>query len=282
MSFTPIFQSNEKNEELKEKGYAIVPFLTDKEVEELKSFFYEKHKELPEGMYATSHSPDFDLRKLMNEKIRGYLDRAANSILKDARVLGATYMVKSKGANSALHPHQDWSIVDESKYNSYNIWLPLVDTNSENGTLLILPDSHKLFDNTRGLNIPSSFEQVVDQVWKYLKPINMKAGEALIYDHRLLHASEENKTDIARLVIVSGLVPKSAEMRYYFGRDNQIEEYACTPEFYFNQDINNGPEGLELLKKEENRNPLISSEKLNSIYAEKPKGIIERILSFFS
>jgi ectoine hydroxylase-related dioxygenase (phytanoyl-CoA dioxygenase family) len=43
-------------------------------------------------------------------------------------------MVKSKGENGSLHPHQDWNIVDEREFNSYNIWLPLVDVNAENGT----------------------------------------------------------------------------------------------------------------------------------------------------
>lgn len=281
MPYKSILQDSELNKALQQNGYAIVPFLNDEEIDDLKSFFYQSHSNLPEGMYASSHSPDFDLRKSMNEKISEVIQRASKEAFKDSRVLGATFMVKSKGQNGVLQPHQDWNIVDETKFNSYNIWLPLVDTDSQNGTLLILPNSHNLFSNIRGLNIPSSFENVIEDVWQYLVPIDMKVGEALVYDHRLLHASSENKKDTPRLVIVSGLVPATAEMRYYYGCDGKIETYACTPEFYFNQDINSGPKGLKLLSSEVNSNVSLTKEDLKSIY-NPSKSFFQKLLDLFN
>jgi len=280
MAFVDILSESSGNTDLQQKGYAIVPFLNAKEIKQLTDFFYQNHPALPDGMYASSHAGDFAFRKKMNEEIKNICARAMEVAFQNATPLGSTFMVKSKGENGSLHPHQDWSIVDEKEFNSYNIWLPLVDVNEQNGTLLILPDSHNMFDNIRGLNIPSSFENVMQQVWQYLVPINMKAGEALVYDHRLLHASNINKTTTPRLVIVYGLIPSAANMRYHFGRDGQIEEYECTPDFYFNETITQGPTGLKMLKSIANNNPVVTLAQLNSTFAS-PQSFFQKLLSFF-
>lgn len=278
--YNPIFFSAEYNKALETEGYVIVPFLNGDELTGLTDFFYSNHNNLPEGMYASSHAPDFLFRQKMNEEIRLVCKRALTETFENATALGATFMVKSKGQNGSLHPHQDWSIVDEAQFNSYNIWLPLVDVNAENGTLLILPNSHNWLKNTRGLNIPSSFDKVENEVWQYLKPLNVKAGYAVVYDHRLLHASDINKTDIPRLVIVYGIIPNQAQMRYYFGRGNEIEEYGCTADFYFSETITNGPGTLPLLSKTVNTNPVVTFEMLKRKYAA-PTGFIHKLLAMF-
>jgi len=264
-----IFKEHSYNEALVSEGYAIVPFLNEGEVEVLRQIFKEHHPSLPEGMYASSHAADFNLRSKMNEAIKQHCARAIDVTFKNCTALGATFMVKSKGANGSLRPHQDWSIVDESKFNSYNIWLPLVDVSEENGTLLILPKSHVFVDAVRGLNIPSSYENVIDEVWKLLVPLHVKAGNAVVYDHRLLHASGLNNSSETRLTVVYGIVPKDAEMRYYFGNNGSIEVYSCSPEFYFTQEINNGPAGLQQLATFANANPVLSTADLQAFYPKK-------------
>jgi hypothetical protein len=275
MNTPNIFKDDSLNQQLVSDGYAKVSFLTDSEVKQLTDFFYQHHPALPDGMYASSHHTDFAFRKTMNDEIKEVCTSAAMSVFADVELLGSTFMVKSKGENGSLAPHQDWSIVDEREYNSYNIWLPLVDVSVENGTLLILEKSHATLETIRGLNIPSSYADVTAELWQYLTPVNLKAGEAFVYDHRLLHASGINTTIEPRLAIVYGLKPKDATMRYYYGRENQIEEYSCTPDFYFNETITDGPAKLPLLKKFENKNPVISAEKLSDMYGEK--SILTRI-----
>ncbi|MCO5281055.1 MAG: phytanoyl-CoA dioxygenase family protein [Chitinophagales bacterium] len=272
-----IFANNLHNKQLQEEGYAIVSFLNSSEVETLRKVFFEHHPQLPEGMYASSHALDFALRKKMNDVIAQHCARAIEATFVNATALGATFMVKSKGANGSLKPHQDWSIVDETKFNSYNIWLPLVDVNETNGTLLVLPKNHTFIKAIRGLNIPSCYDNVIDEVWKLLIPLNVKAGDAVVYDHRLLHASGLNQTDQTRLTIVYGVVSKNAEMRYHFGNNGKIEVYECTPDFYFNNEINNGPAGLKQLAVLENNNPVLENKDLD-VFRPKAKSWWQKIL----
>jgi len=282
MPHTKIFTKDIHNATIQRLGYAKVPFLNGEEIKLLVDFFYANHPQLPPGMYSSSHSPDFSFRQKMNEEIKRVCKRAVEATFKNVTPLGATFMVKSRGENGSLHPHQDWSIVDETQFNSYNIWLPLVDVNEQNGTLMVLPYSHNIYkENIRGLNIPSSYEKVEKEIWQYLVAVNVKAGEALVYDHRLLHASGINKTSTPRLVIVYGIIPDNADMRYYYGRDGFIEEYDCTPDFYFNQDINSGPSQLRLLSQKTNDNLVYSLEQLSTTY-NWPFSFFKKIARLFS
>jgi ectoine hydroxylase-related dioxygenase (phytanoyl-CoA dioxygenase family) len=136
--------------------------------------------------------------------------------------------------------------VDERKFRSFNIWVPLVDLNRENGTIQILPESHKWLKTYRSANISSAFESVNDLLWGKLIPLFMKKGEALIYDHRLLHASGENFTDELRLAAVFGIIPNDASMFYYHQKNEYtLEVFESNPEFFLMENIFDGPKGLK-------------------------------------
>lgn len=275
-----ILQNSDCAAQLERQGYSVLPFLNERETTSLTHFFNSHHTALPEGMYATAHSVDLGLRKIMNDEIKSVCARAINATFQHATPLGATFMVKSKGEHGSLPPHQDWSIVDESQYNSYNIWLPLVDVSEINGTLLILPGSHKLIKNVRGLNIPSSFQKVQEELQQYLIPMKMKAGEALVYDHRLLHASGINQTNTPRLAVVYGIVPAGASMRYYYGTEANIQEYECTPDFYFNEEITKGPGGLKLIKNIQTNLSEVTVNELEEHY-KKPLTLFQKLMAPF-
>jgi hypothetical protein len=234
MTTPNIFKDDTLNLQLMSDGYAKVSFLNDAEIQQLTDFFYLHHPVLPDGMYASSHSTDVEFRKKMNDEIKDICTCAATSTFADVELLGATFMVKSKGEQGSLAPHQDWSIVDENEYNSYNIWLPLVDVNEANGTLLILEKSHAALKNIRGLNIPSSYAEVTEALWQYLTPVNLKAGEAFVYDHRLLHASGINNTLKPRLAIVYGL-PETISVfcNHFIG--NCSSDIFCINHFIFRE-----------------------------------------------
>ena len=81
-------------------------------------------------------------------------------------------------------PHQDWSSM-ESSLDSVVVWVPLVDVNKENGSLLIYPGTHKLgplpFITTEG------FAQV-ERVGNSIQP-NFESGDIVIFSTLLIHES---------------------------------------------------------------------------------------------
>lgn len=230
---------------LLKEGYVVVPFLVAKAVQQLKGFFLESHPQGVNGFYATAHSADIAFRQRMNDRIMDAFKGPIAEYFTGCRPLGGSFVVKSKENTSRLHPHQDWNIVDEDKYRSFNIWVPLVDLNEQNGAIRVMPRSHRWVRNFRGPNIPDAFENVQEDIWRRMRPLHMKAGEALIYDHRLFHASDPNTTDELRVAAVFGIIPEAAQMFYYFGRDNKVEVYESSVEFFMTGDIQKGPELLK-------------------------------------
>jgi ectoine hydroxylase-related dioxygenase (phytanoyl-CoA dioxygenase family) len=241
----PILENSDLDKKLLEEGYVVVPFFSEEQVQELKNFFYENHTSEIPGFYATAHVPDIAFRKKMNEKIKSVFTESIEKYFTNCTALGGSFVVKSKTQEERLHPHQDWNIVDETHYRSFNIWVPLVDLTEENGAIRVLPKSHLWGLNYRGPNIPESRPDKIETIWNDMETLLMKAGEALIYDHRLYHASFPNKTDELRLATVFGIKPTEAEMNYYYGESEKIGVYKSSVDFFMEGNIQQGPVVLE-------------------------------------
>lgn len=241
-------KNKDLDKQLAEFGYVVVPFLAADQVDELKKFFYDNHPNEIPGFYATAHHPDIAFRKKMNNKIKAAFEETIAAYFEGCEALGGSYVVKTKSQEEKLHPHQDWNIVDESRYRSFNIWTPLIDLSEENGAIRVLPKSHLWGLNYRGPNIPDSHEEKLESFWNDMITLNMRAGEALIYDHRLYHASYANKTDEYRLATVFGIKPKAAQMFYYYGNKGNIDVYESSVNFFMEADIQQGPRVLKKVK----------------------------------
>lgn len=270
-----ILKDTALDQKLAAEGYVVIPFLNEAHIEELKSFFFEHHQKDIPGFYATAHSPDIAFRQKMNDKIKSAFSSSISTHFTNYEALGGSFIAKTKTQEERLHPHQDWNIVDERKYRSFNIWVPLVDLSESNGAIRVLPKSHLWGLNYRGPNIPDSRAAELEKYWEEMETLLMRAGEALIYDHRLYHASYANKTDEYRLATVFGIKPKEAEMFYYFGNEQLIEVYESSTDFFMNGNIQEG--NLSLKKVDEL--PLKSNAASD---AKQNLNLLDKIKSFFS
>ena len=181
-------------------------------------------------------------------------------------MLGGAFISKAPGEKGILPLHQDWNLVDEKKARSYNLWIPLVDVNEENGAMRLLVGSHTKQETYRGPNVPPVLYPISSEVDQHMVSLNMKQGEAVLYDHALWHSSPQNRTDQLRLAFVLGAVPKDVELKYYQQNDDMVEEYASHPNFFFENDRESGPAGLELIRTFNHPNAFLSKEKFEELY----------------
>jgi len=92
----------------------------------------------------------------------------------------------------------------------------LVDSNVANGTLQMVPGSHKRFGEIRGPMIPWELEGIKDDIIKeFLVPMNTRAGNAVILDDSIVHYSTINKTNSMRLTIQLILIPEEVPSIHY-------------------------------------------------------------------
>lgn len=232
------------NAELAGKGYVIVPFLNPDEVAALKALFHEEMPATPDGFYATTHEQDAGFKQRISKAIHAILKRGFEEHLGQATPLGGALISKAPGEKSILPLHQDWNIVDESRFRSYNVWIPLVDVNEFNGVVQVLEGSHDKEQTFRGPNLMPTLQGVSIAVLQEMKSLPMTAGQALIYDHALWHASPVNQSDELRLAAVFGVIPEQANMQFYYQDGNEVVEYASNPEFFLSGNPQEGPAGL--------------------------------------
>lgn len=263
------FNKEEYTQLLFDEGSIFFPLLNSSQVEELKAIFGRYHAVDPKGFYATTHLEDKKLRKEISDQIKEIVFPELEKKAVNANLLGGAFISKAPGEKGILPLHQDWNIVDEEKARSYNLWIPLCDVSEFNGAMRILPQSHRKEKTYRGPNIAPTLSRLTGEVNKHMHNLDMKAGEALIYDHALWHSSPVNQSNELRLAIVIGVIPQGTKMKYYRQNGDFIEEYNSHANFFFENDRENGHQDLQLNKKISFKVKAATEEEFNLTYLRK-------------
>lgn len=237
---TPIFNDSKLQQQFDRDGYVVVPFLKQDDINSLTSLFYELHKQVPENFYSTTFSASPEFKQQINAQTEKAFESKVGEVFTDVKKLGSSFLCKAPGQGGKMPVHQDWTVVDEPNFCSVTIWVPLVDTDEKNGAIRVLPGSHKFTNTLRAPTLPSEYTNVQDDIWAQMKLLPMKAGEAFIFNHAVLHASSANTTAKERLAITYGLVPAKAQLMLYHLNENQKLEKYLMPDDMFQRYHNIG------------------------------------------
>lgn len=265
---TQIFKSEEYQKEISEKGFVQTPLLSEFSVKELLLFFEQQNVNITEPFHTSHFSTDKYYKQTTHDIISKIVFSAVEPLLNNFIPTFGNFMVKQADPNVFMPLHADWTYVDENKHRSIAIWIPLVDTNEENGCLGVIKGSHRIMNKIRGPRIQQS-SYAYDKEWvKVLgELLPTKAGSAIIYDHALLHFSPPNRSGKIRPALNLSLVPKDAEIIHYCipeGEDD-IELYKVEDtQFYIHYNHFQRPEtGILAGKFSANAVPFID-DKINS------------------
>jgi hypothetical protein len=195
-------------------GYTIAGKLDAKTLQNLKELYQSLHNfQSPRGgMFYSVYSRDLAYRKKVHEGIAKILQPIYEGLFTNYKSILNSYIVKVSGPESEFSLHQDSTSLDEINYSCLSVWIPLQDTDISNGCMCVVPHSHKMFSPYRGVSFPQPFDSISDSVRKYLQPVEVKAGEILLFDNRLVHNSVVNSSGIDRVVVMSGIFPEDAKI----------------------------------------------------------------------
>lgn len=275
------FTNSEYTAKLANDGYAVFDLLSEEDICALKYIFDEHHTAHPEGFYATTHLEDKQKRKVLSDQAMKILAPRIEKLFENIQLLGGAFISKAPGEKGILPLHQDWNLVNEKEARSYNLWIPLVDVDEQNGAMRILVGSHTKQESYRGPKMPPVLYAISAEVEKHMVSLNMKCGEAVLYDHALWHSSPQNRTDQLRLAFVLGVVPQHAELKYYQQNGDDVEEYNSHPSFFFENDRESGSGTLQLLRTFDFPNKILTKEEFEQIYLGKEADVQEPKKGFF-
>lgn len=234
MLIADLFFDEKYREPLYNNGFVIIPLLKEGEVEQLNSLYINLAESagIEKEFYTSIWSDNMAHRKEVNEGVKAILLPALQKYFRAIQPVFANFMVKGTGENSSLLTHQDWSFVKEPEFDSVTVWVPLSDVNHDNGNLQVVPRSHLTLQNfirPRFGDAAFSREKAIPQ----LVDIPMKAGEALILNSRLIHASPPNFSGRERISASIVLAPAEAQLKHWLTTKNGVEEFDIDQTFFW-------------------------------------------------
>lgn len=241
-----VFKNKEHQLLFEENGFVILPFYDASSIEKLLDFYKQNTESYKTGFQPTTYSQSLDYRLKASEIIKTIALPYIEKILIDYKIFMGSYIVKHYDKNSELGVHQDMTLVDESIYSGINIWSPLCNTDENNGTLYLIPKSHRIFATYRNATIPNIYDKYYNQIKKYMIPTNLKAGEAIFFDNSLLHFSPINQSNQIRIATNVFVSHKAATITicYLDTNGNQIELFEQEDDFFTTYTQFNNEENL--------------------------------------
>jgi ectoine hydroxylase-related dioxygenase (phytanoyl-CoA dioxygenase family) len=181
-------------------------------------------RSLLSGSFSSMSALDNEQRKNAHEAIQAIIQERLELFFKDFECPISLFYSRRPDGKHKLDWHSDPAFnFNEHIVPIYGIWCPLQAVNQTCGGLKIIPGGHRIIPK---LNL--SFAQ-----WKWPledsrellntfgKSFELAAGQALIYDTRMIHASDPNNCDFERDNVVMRILPKNTNY-FKFIRSSQL------------------------------------------------------------
>ncbi len=217
------------------KGYIHIPnFLSEEEINQLISLYKKKEKSFfDKGFHRTLDMNNIKKKEEICNAINQIIFPASEKYLNKYKFLLTSFMTKEKKANE-FDIHQNWTFVEEDKFTSLVIWIPLQDVSEHNGTLYFVDGSDKWDKGIRGNQIPWKYESQKELLLQKMTAVPMKKGDAVIFDDATIHYTSPNYSTSPRISIAQVMIPKESNPVFYMlnQKNNSIDKYAIDDRFY--------------------------------------------------
>jgi len=197
--------------------------------------------------------------------------------LNDYDVVTCSFYLKPPGTG-AFQIHQNWPMISNLNETTVTLWTPLGDVTALNGALHFVKGSHKILPHIESPTSPAYFNNFRKElIQRHLTPLDMKAGESVIFDDSLIHWSPNNNSDTARIAIQIALAPIDAHKVFFFFDRQHPERFELVEadhEFYLASDV------VDLTRRQpnwkhvgfvENQNRLIDEEEFVKLLKQGPE-----------
>ena len=195
---------------------------------------------------------DTEYKRRVREAIHGFFAPLLDPILDDYEPLIVNLFNKVPGTGE-VPIHQNWTFVDEAKYTSVSVWVPLCDVARVNGTLEVVPGTHRSLTPYRSPSIPWVFAGREDEIKEHLmEPLELSFGQVAILDDAILHYSGDNHSDADRGTIQLIMKPRGVQAIHYYCPDveqGELEVFGVDSDFFAGFDMHARPEGAEVIDR---------------------------------
>jgi Phytanoyl-CoA dioxygenase (PhyH) len=239
-----LFKDEQQQRQLEKNGYVVVPLLSHLEIESLNRFYNELHPEgsppdIIEGIHMTTWCKDAAYKQRVADFLSNLFADSTERYFNDYRRLNNVFIIKKSGKDTTFKVHQDWNVVDETKFESVNVWVPLHDVDESSGALWVLPGSHKIKRKIRGAGyLFPDYSPFFPELEKKSISVKLKAGEAIVFYHSIIHGSPPNMAITDRKAACFSVVPNNAPLCIYFqpSEKDALQQFEPGDDFIYHYD----------------------------------------------
>lgn len=253
-----------KNKDLEAKmqhdGFIYISnFLPKYELEKMWQLYRHHHpkpnteKGMWNSLYELNPQDSMAVSQEILNSIRPYL----NNLFENYEAPIATFMSKNPGEKGTCDFHRDFSVLDETRFEYRNVWIPLIDIDESNGGLYALKHSHIIFDYPLPMFEKWAYVHLQEALYSRAEEFSVKAGDLIIYADRTLHGSHLNLSYDSRPVIHLGALPLNYEMAYYYKSGNEVKVFRVPASFYLQNQFGDVSGKFPLIQKFEYAPPPI-------------------------
>lgn len=276
------------NKTFEERGYVSFPLFSPQEVQEIKKFYATikgDHTSANSFFHTTLNTSNEHLIRRVNGFLRPYFQKNLATYLEGFELTIAGFLAKDSGPKTMVNMHQDWTYVDEQKFQAFNLWVCLDDTNRRNGCMQFVPYSHRFVDTLRvSPDIPGYFDSFKKEILPYLVDVPTKAGECVIFHQAILHASRKNISGKQRTACISCAYPSAAKLLHYFSPDppsaGKLEKYEINLESLIQLKKDSRPDPGRLIENLDYNPPKVNLEDFKEYFGQRIS-VFSRVKFFF-
>jgi ectoine hydroxylase-related dioxygenase (phytanoyl-CoA dioxygenase family) len=224
-----LIKDKDYEDSLSELGFCIAPLFDEAQIDAVKKLYLQfSTTNKVSGLIASHSKTDPELSIQISESLKDIVMPSLNGWFDDFDFFIGGFMVKEANTPSEFPLHQDWNIVDEGIYTSYQIWIPLELSSIYNGGIFVLPGSHRFFNNSRSGSYGMPRINTDPSLRDLCVDMTIPPGSALIYHNSLFHASHPNRSNNNRISAIINIYEKKAPLTYTHKNNslNQSERYA--------------------------------------------------------
>ena len=178
---------------------------------------------------------DATMRQAFEQILEPVWERLLPRLFVDHEILLSANLAKYPGGGGVMPLHQDGTVVDERRARAVTVWLPLDDIGigGRNGTLHVLPGSHRAGLELRGTGTFQSYCSDLPRLWPRATKLPVRAGDAVVLDARVVHGSPPNESDQIRTAVTGVVVPRGEDVVHVrVDGEGSVEILAADASFY--------------------------------------------------
>lgn len=228
ISKRPTFKDKSLQEAFSDNGYVVIRLAEADELKRLAEAYQKLYPYNQEGCVFSYHDANLDRQAKAQSLLRQMIVAHASSFLDAYRFVNSSFVVKYPGEAGIIHPHTDYTFVDDRQYAAVAVWTPLTETSATAGRLHVVPGSHR-YTPLCGSNLIRKYDDVQ---LSDMTEIELDLGHAVCYDLRTIHASPANTSSAPRIAANCVLIPEEADLWHVTRQDQEILIYSVDNDFY--------------------------------------------------